>query len=86
MLFMSFEYDWAMEVMGWLTIASSLLTFLIVVKGYRGLVFGVDDKDLVARSQQSPLVVPAKFQHSPHLVALKQKLRRQRQGRKNDNL
>ena len=83
-LFMSFEYEWAMELMGWLTIGSSLLTFFIVVQGYQGLVFGTDDKDLIARNQQSPLVVPAKFQHSPHLVAFKRQLGKQREERKKE--
>ena len=82
-LFMTVEYDWAMEIMGWLTVVSSFLTFLIVVKGYKGLVFGIDDTELVSRSQHSPLVVPAKFQHSPHLVAHRQQPKRQREERRN---
>lgn len=82
LLFMSFDYDWAMELMGWLTVISSFLTFFIVIKGYKGLVFGIDDKDFVARSQQSPLVVPNKMAHSPHLVAYKRRLKRQRDERR----
>ena len=85
LLFMSFEYDWAMELMGWLTVISSLLTFFILVKGYQGLVFGKEDKDALARAQHSPLVVPGKMQHSPHLVAYRRNLKRQRDQRKKED-
>lgn len=68
-LFVVNDYDWAMEVMGWLTIGSSFLTLLIVVKGYRGLLFGKEDEDgSHFNSQDAPLVVPGKLGHSPHLV------------------
>jgi len=71
-LFMSYDYDWAMELMGWLTITASFLTPLIVVKGYKGLLFGTEDEEgSSAKAQHSPLVVPGKLQHSPHLVAIR---------------
>ena len=77
LLFMSYDYDWAMELMGWLTVASSFLTFLIVVRGYKGLLFGAeDDEGSSAKTQHSPLVVPGKMQHSPHLVAYRRKHRK----------
>lgn len=85
LLFMSFEYDAAMEIMGWLTVASSSLTFLIVVKGYKGLVFGREDKEVIERTQHSPLVVPRKMHHSPHLVAYKRNMKSQRERRKAHN-
>ena len=80
-LFMSFEYAWAMELMGWLTVAASFLTFLIVVRGYKGLVFGTEDEEgSSAKVQHSPLVVPGKLQHSPHLVAYHARQRRKACG------
>lgn len=79
---MSFEYDLAMEMMGYATVAVSFLSFLIVVKGYQGLVLGREDKDSLARTQHSPLVVPGKMQHSPHLVAYRRKLKKQREERR----
>jgi hypothetical protein len=71
------DYAWAMELMGWLTMASSFLTFLIVVRGYRGLVFGKEDDEASStKVQHSPLIVPGKMQHSPHLVAYRAKQRK----------
>jgi hypothetical protein len=71
---MYFDYAWAMELMGWLTVASSFLTFFIVVRGYKGLVFGTeDDEGSSTKVQHSPLIVPGKMQHSPHLVAYRTK-------------
>lgn len=76
-IFMAFDYDVAMEVMGWLTFASAFITPLIVVKGYKGLLFGSEDEEGTgAKVQHSPLVVPRKFQHSPHLVAYRRKGRK----------
>ena len=82
LLFMFHDYDWATELMGWLTVGSSFLTFFIVVKGYKGLVFGKEDEDgSHSKTQHSPLVVPGKLGHSPHLVAYQ----RRRQHRKASN-
>lgn len=76
-VFMSYDYPGAMEAMGWLTVASAFVTPLIVVKGYKGLLFGQEDEDGTdVKIQHSPLIVPRKFQHSPHLVAYRQKQRR----------
>lgn len=70
-LFMRAEYSTAMEYMGWLTVLTALLTPLIVVKGYRGIVLGIDeDPTSESRQQHSPLLVPGKVSHSPHLVSL----------------
>ena len=68
------DYDVAMECMGWFTITVGLLTPLIIIKGYRGILFGHDDHDDPSRKQQSPLLVP-KMKHSPHLVKLRQNRR-----------
>jgi hypothetical protein len=75
MFFMSHEYETAMEYMGWFTIVMALLTPMIVVKGYSGILFGHDDlEDTASRVQHSPLMVPnrgGKMVHSPHLVKLR---------------
>jgi NNP family nitrate/nitrite transporter-like MFS transporter len=76
LLFMSHDYELAMEYMGWFTIGMALLTPLIVVKGYKGILFGKEDVDDTSRKQHSPLMVP-KMQHSPHLVKLRRKMRAQ---------
>jgi len=73
LFFITYEYETAMEYMGWFTIVTGLLTSLIVIKGYRGILFG-DDKDDSNRHQYSPLLVP-KMGHSPHLVKLRPKRR-----------
>lgn len=72
LFFIGYEYDKAMEYMGWFTIAMGILTPLIVVKGYKGILFGKDVMDDASRKQHSPLLVP-KMHHSPHLVKLRQK-------------
>lgn len=74
LFFIMYEYDKAMEYMGWFTIATGLLSPFIVIKGYRGILFGRDNKDDASRTQYSPLLVP-KMGHSPHLVKLRQKRR-----------
>jgi nitrate/nitrite transporter NarK len=74
LFFIKYEYDAAMEYMGWFTIAMGLLTPLVVIKGYSGILFGKDDHEDASRKQHSPLRVP-KMQHSPHLVKLRQKRR-----------
>jgi nitrate/nitrite transporter NarK len=74
-LFMSHDYEDAMEYMGYFTIGMAMLTPMIVVKGYKGMVFGKEDGDDASRKQHSPLMVP-KMQHSPHLVKLRRKMRR----------
>ncbi len=74
LFFIKYEYHDAMELMGWFTIAIGLLTPLVVVKGYKGIIFGVDDEEESGRKQHSPLMVP-KMHHSPHLVKLRQKRR-----------
>jgi hypothetical protein len=54
------------------------LTPLIVVKGYKGIVFGQEDSvGSDSSKQHSPLLVPGKMNKSPHLVSLH--ARRQRQ-------
>lgn len=80
-MFMSADYPSAMEYMGWWTILMGLLTPFIVIKGYRGLLWGheFDDMDGAAlRVQHSPLLVPGKLQQSPHIVSLRAKRRRER--------
>ena len=79
-LFMSHEYDLAMEYMGWFTIVMGLMTPLIVVKGYKGMIFGHDDSNDNNRVQHSPLMVPrggGKMVRSPHIVTLRRQARRQ---------
>ena len=75
-LFMTLDYESAMEYMGWFSIGMAMLTPLIVVKGYKGLVFGREDKGAEGRPETSPLLVP-KMQRSPHLVKLRRKQRAQ---------
>ena len=71
------NYGLAMEVMGWLTVSSALLTPFIVIKGYRGIIFGEEEEeDSNSKVQHSPLVIPGKMQHSPHLVVLRRKQRK----------
>lgn len=68
-MFMFAEYDVAMESMGWLSVLLAFLTPLVVIKGYKGMVWGDDNPDhLSSRTQRSPLLVPGKVQHSPHFV------------------
>ena len=74
LFFIRYDYHAAMEYMGWFTLGMSLLTPFIVIKGYRGILFGKDDPQGDGRKQYSPLMVP-KLQHSPHLVKLRQKRR-----------
>lgn len=74
LFFIKYEYNAAMEYMGWFTIGMGLLTPLVVIKGYKGILFGKDDTEEGSRKQHSPLLVP-KMQHSPHLVKLRQKRR-----------
>jgi hypothetical protein len=68
---MTAEYADAMEYMGYFTLVTALLTPLIVVKGYKGIVFGTQDAaGSLSRKQHSPLMVPGKLTNSPHLVSL----------------
>jgi NNP family nitrate/nitrite transporter-like MFS transporter len=73
-IFMTADYADALEYMGWATMATALLTPLIVVKGYKGIVFGHEDysvgSDSSKHQQHSPLLVPGKLNKSPHLVSL----------------
>jgi NNP family nitrate/nitrite transporter-like MFS transporter len=52
--FRNSDYESSAEYMGWFTIALALLTPLVVVRGYRGLVFGRDD----ANRRQNTLLIP----------------------------
>eukprot|EP00934_Nitzschia_sp_Nitz4_P004365 Nitzschia sp. Nitz4//scaffold234_size30613//21298//23176//NITZ4_007965-RA/size30613-augustus-gene-0.26-mRNA-1//1//CDS//3329543422//4355//frame0 len=79
LFFINFEYDTAMAYMGWFSITMGLLTPMIVIKGYRGILFGQDDHDDPSRKQHSPLLVPTN--RSPHLV----KIRRQRRSNTKPN-
>ena len=74
LFFIRYEYSKAMEYMGWFTIGIALITPFIVIKGYKGMVFGVDDEEDASRKQHSPLMVP-KMHHSPHLISLREKRR-----------
>jgi nitrate/nitrite transporter NarK len=74
LFFIKYEYGYAMEYMGWFTIVMGLLTPLIVIKGYKGILFGHENQEDASRKQHSPLLVP-KLHHSPHLVKLRQKRR-----------
>jgi NNP family nitrate/nitrite transporter-like MFS transporter len=72
LVFMYHDYD-AMEYMAHFTLAVSFLTPLIVIKGYKGIVFGTDDHDETGhKHQHSPLMVP-KILHSPHFVKFSRK-------------
>ena len=72
LLFMTHDYNDSMEYMGWFTMGMGLLTPLMVVKGYRGILFGQENQQDANRKQYSPLLVP-KLYHSPHLVKFRQK-------------
>ena len=74
LFFIYMEYEDAMEYMGWFTIGMGLLTPFIVVKGYRGILFGYNDARELRRAEHSPLVL-AKGRHSPHLVKIRQRRR-----------
>ena len=74
-LFMTHDYDDAMECMGYFTILMATLTPLIVIKGYQGIIWGHEDVEDGDRKQRSPLMVPRKMQHSPHLVKIRRKHR-----------
>ena len=73
-LFMTHDYDAAMEYMGWFTVGTSFITPLIVIRGYKGIMFGHDEHDDPNQTQYSPLRVP-KMRHSPHLVKIRNKMR-----------
>jgi NNP family nitrate/nitrite transporter-like MFS transporter len=73
LIFMSADYADAMEYMGWATMATALLTPFIIVKGYKGILFGHEDGSDDSDSRKpphSPLLVPGKVNKSPHLVSL----------------
>jgi MFS transporter, NNP family, nitrate/nitrite transporter len=72
LVFMYNEYQRAFEIMASCTVFSAFLTPFIVIKGYKGMIFGKDDHDDPNRKQQSPLLVP-KLRHSPHFVKLKRR-------------
>lgn len=75
---MSHDYGQAMEYMGWFTFLIGLMTPLIVVKGYKGILFGHDDMEDSNRAQHSPLMVPrggGKMVHSPHIVKIRRRAR-----------
>jgi NNP family nitrate/nitrite transporter-like MFS transporter len=74
LIFMYNEYEDAFGYMAYCTIGSALLTPLIIIKGYKGMLFGKDDHDDPTRKQHSPLMVP-KMNHSPHFVKLRRKAR-----------
>ena len=75
-VFIKSDYRSAMAYMGWWTILTALLTPLIIIKGYRGLLWGrevdsaSDPEGALHRQQHSPLLVPGKLQQSPHLVSM----------------
>lgn len=75
LVFMYHDYDDALEYMAYCTLGVTFLTPFIVIKGYKGIIFGTDDHDETGHKQHSPLMVP-KMLHSPHLVKLKRKARR----------
>ncbi|KAL3915052.1 MAG: hypothetical protein SGILL_005825, partial [Bacillariaceae sp.] len=74
LVFMYNGYRTSFEIMAYCTIASALLTPLIVIKGYKCMLFGQDDHDDPSRHQHSPLIVP-KMKHSPHFVKIRRKAR-----------
>jgi NNP family nitrate/nitrite transporter-like MFS transporter len=53
------NYQDSMEYMGWFTVVLAFLTPLIVIKGYRGLLFGKEEEHLVHDVSFSPLMVPS---------------------------
>lgn len=54
-IFRSHSYEYAVEYMGWFAVVLAFLTPLIVIKGYRGILFGKDDD----RAQRLTLMVPS---------------------------
>ena len=54
--FRSDDYADSAEYMGWFTLFLSLLTPLIIIKGYRGLIFGKED---ATHARQGVLLVPS---------------------------
>jgi NNP family nitrate/nitrite transporter-like MFS transporter len=74
LVFIYNDYRDSLLYTAYCTIGSALLTPLIVIKGYKGLLFGNDDHDDPRRKQHSPLIVP-KMKHSPHYVKLRRKAR-----------
>jgi NNP family nitrate/nitrite transporter-like MFS transporter len=68
------DYRDSLQYMAYFTIGSAFLTPFIVIKGYKGLIFGKDNHDDPHRKQHSPLMVP-KMKHSPHFVKLRRKAR-----------
>jgi nitrate/nitrite transporter NarK len=73
-LFMTTTYTSAMEYMGWFTVGMSLITPFIVIRGYKGILFGRDEHDNPNQKQHSALMVPT-MRHSPHLVKIRNKMR-----------
>lgn len=55
--FRQLSYEYAYMVMGSVIISSSFLSFFLVIKGHRGLLFG---KDKVNEKQPATLIVPEK--------------------------
>ena len=55
--FRSDNYADSAEYMGWFTILLALLTPLIIIKGYRGLIFGKED---ISHARQGVLLVPTR--------------------------
>lgn len=55
--FRSDDYADSAEYMGWFTLLLALLTPLIIIKGYRGLIFGKED---TAHARRGVLLVPSR--------------------------
>jgi NNP family nitrate/nitrite transporter-like MFS transporter len=72
LLFMYHDYDDAMEYMAYCSLGVAFLTPLIVIRGYKGIIFGADDHEDTGRKHRSPLMVP-KIHHSPHFVKFRRK-------------
>lgn len=53
------NYQDSMEYMGWFTVVLAFLTPLIVIKGYRGLLFGKEEEHGSELLQAATLMVPS---------------------------
>ena len=73
-LFMTHDYeDAAMEYIGWYTVGTSFITRLIVIRGYKSIMFRYDEHEDPNQTQYSPLRVP-KVRRSPHVVKIRNKM------------
>lgn len=53
------DYQDSMEYMGWFTVVLAFLTPLVVIKGYRGLLFGKEEQQHGNDLSHATLMVPS---------------------------